>query len=90
MIPTTPIISSGMDALRLPAFFEDFRQCNRLAPGQTKFELMIPLIETDWMAVAFILMTTAFVYLGCSCLILSVTEDNTNMARCSDALLTRR
>jgi len=36
MIPTTPIISDGMDALRLPAFFEDFKQCSRLAAALSK------------------------------------------------------
>jgi len=49
--------------------------------------LMIPLIEEDWVAAAFLLILVATVYLGFSNLLLSVIVDKANEARTSDTFL---
>jgi len=49
--------------------------------------LMIPLIEEDWVAAAFLLILVATVYLGFSNLLLSVIVDKASEARTSDTFL---
>mmetsp|Transcript_88463 Transcript_88463/g.245675 ORF Transcript_88463/g.245675 Transcript_88463/m.245675 type:complete len:651 (-) Transcript_88463:137-2089(-) len=56
-----------------------------LIMGEGISEYFIPLMETDYLAGGFLLLTTATVYLGFSNLILSVIVEKANEARASDA-----